>query len=329
MGVLSFRPRSETFAAIDGTGPDGFRAAVLAGLARRQKTIPSRFFYDERGSILFEDITRLAEYYPTRAELEIFITDGAEIAELAAGCRALIEYGSGSSRKIRALLSALPELACYAPIDISLQMLKQEAAELARDFPALRVVPVHADIMGEVDLPASVPREGRLAFFPDSTIGNFLPREAFSFLKRVGSSVGPGGFLLIGVDLKKDEATLIRAYDDGAGVTAAFNLNLLERVNRELGGDFDLSAFAHEVRYNRERGRIEMHLRSRADQQVTVEGQVFAFARGETIHTENSHKFTIGEFHLLARAAGYEPLRCWSDAEALFSVHLLKWGETD
>lgn len=329
MGVVTLKPRSETFAAIDGTERDGFKAAVLAGLSRGQKTIPSRFFYDERGSKLFEDITELEEYYPTRCEMEVFAAFGDDLAALAPDARALIEYGSGSSRKIRALLEALPDLDFYVPIDISHEMLTAEAEALATDFPRLQVIPVHADIMGEVDLPQPVPKEGRLAFFPGSTIGNFLPREALHFLERVGNCVGAGGFLLIGVDMKKDEQTLIRAYDDAAGVTAAFNLNLLERVNRELGGDVDLASFAHEVRYNAGRGRIEMHLRSLKAQEVAVCGKRFSFAEGETIHTENSHKFTVSEFHLLARASGFEPVRWWQDGQQRFSVHLLKWGAAD
>jgi dimethylhistidine N-methyltransferase len=181
--------------------------------------------------------------------------------------------------------------------------------------------------MGEVVLPAAVAQHRRMAFFPGSTIGNFRPREALQFLELVHAAVGAGGMLLIGVDLKKEVTTLLRAYDDAAGVTAAFNLNLLARVNAELNGDFDLAAFAHHVRYDETRGRIEMHLKSLKAQRVSVAGRRFDFAKGETIHTENSHKFTIPEFHLLARAAGFEPLHTWTDAKGLFSVHLLA-GDT-
>lgn len=322
MAVLTLKPRCGAD-AIDGTEQAGFRTAVLAGLERPQKAIPSRFFYDRRGSELFEQITRLEEYYPTRAELEIYETFGEEIAALVPRTGALVEFGSGSSRKIRALLKAMPSLKLYAPIDISEEMLDAEARSLAADFPDLEVVSVHADFMGEVVLPAAVARHRRLAFFPGSTIGNFLPREALQLLERVQAMVGQGGMLLIGVDLKKDARTLLRAYDDARGVTAAFNRNLLARVNAELGGDFDLKAFAHEVRYDEARGRIEMHLRSLKAQTVSIAGRRFAFAAGETIHTENSHKFTIAEFHLLARAAGFKPLSTWTDANGLFSAHLL------
>ena len=326
MGVLTLKPRSGA-EPIDGTEREGFRAAVLAGLARPRKAIPSRFFYDRRGSELFEEITRLEEYYPTRAELEIYEARGAEIALLAPRIGALVEFGSGSSRKIRALLKAMPSLKVYAPIDISQEMLAAEARALSADFPALDVISVHADFMGEVVLPAAVAQHQRMAFFPGSTIGNFRPRVALQFLERVHGVVGQEGMLLIGVDLKKDVKTLLRAYDDSAGVTAAFNLNLLARVNAEIDGDFDLAAFAHEVRYDETRGRIEMHLKSLKAQRVNVAGQRFDFAKGETIHTENSHKFTIPEFHLLARAAGFEPLHTWTDAKRLFSVHLLARGE--
>ena len=322
MTVLKLKPDAGA-GAIDGTEIAGFKAAVLAGFARRRKAIPSRFFYDKRGSELFEEITRLKEYYPTRAELEIYAAHGAEIASLAPRTGALVEFGSGSSRKIRALLAAMPWLRLYVSIDISEEMLAAEARALDTDFPALNVVSVHADFMGEVVLPEAVARHRRLAFFPGSTIGNFLPREALRFLERVRAMAGEGGMLLIGVDLKKDAAMLLRAYDDERGVTAAFNLNLLARVNAELGGDFDLAAFAHHIRYNEDRGRIEMYLKSLEAQRVHVAGKRFDLAAGETIHTENSHKFTIDEFHLLARAAGFAPLRTWTDAKGLFSVHLL------
>lgn len=322
MTVLTLKPRCGAD-AIDGTERAGFRAAVLAGLRQPQKAIPSRFFYDRRGSELFERITRLEEYYPTRAELEIYEGYGAEIALLTPRIGALVEFGSGSTRKIRCLLKAMQGLEVYAPIDISEEMLTAEADALAADFPDLEIVPVHADFMGEVVLPAAVARHRRLAFFPGSTIGNFRPREALQFLERVHGVVGEEGMFLIGVDLKKDVATLMSAYDDAAGVTAAFNLNLLRRINAELGGDFDLAAFAHHVRYDEERGRIEMHIKSLQAQQVHIAGQSFDFAAGETVHTENSHKFTIAEFHLLARAAGFEPLKTWTDAKGRFSVHLL------
>ncbi|MDP2620742.1 MAG: L-histidine N(alpha)-methyltransferase [Hyphomicrobiales bacterium] len=326
MTVLMLKPRCGA-EAIDGTERSGFRAAVLAGLAQPRKSIPSRFFYDKRGSELFEEITRLEEYYPTRAELEIYETYGSEIASLAPQIGTLVEFGSGSSRKIRTLLKAMQGLKLYAPIDISEEMLTAEAQALAADFPDLEIVSVHADFMGEVVLPAAVARHQRMAFFPGSTIGNFRPREALQFLERVLGVVGEEGMLLIGVDLKKDTNTLVRAYDDAAGVTAAFNLNLLHRINAGLGGNFDLAGFAHHVRYDEGRGRIEMHIKSLKTQRVRISGRTFDFAAGETIHTENSHKFTIPEFHLLARAAGFAPLHTWTDGERRFSVHLLGKGE--
>lgn len=314
----------QDLSAVDGTALEGFRNAVLAGLSLPQKAISSRFFYDERGSELFERITEVEEYYPTRAEMEIFLTHGRDIAAMVGDVRALVEFGAGSTRKIRALLEVMDFLEIYAPIDISQEFLTAEARALDADFPELQVVPIHADFMGEVPLPPAVSDRPRLAFFPGSTIGNFLPAEAHDFLRRVRAVVGPGGKLLIGADMKKDVATLVRAYDDAEGVTAAFNLNLLARINRELGGGFDLDAFRHEARYDEDRGRIEMHLVSLKDQTVEVSGRRFAFRGGETIHTENSHKYALAEFRLLARSARWEPLRTWCDSGNRFAVHLLQ-----
>lgn len=324
MSMALAKARSAAFEAIDGTEEGGFLDAVLKGLSLPQKTIPSRFFYDKRGSELFEDITRLTAYYPTRSELEIFDIRGEEIAALLPDVEALVEFGSGSSRKIRAVLKALPHLRLYAPIDISPEMLAAEAKALSADFPDLKVVPIHADFMSPVQLPAEIRGTKRLAFFPGSTIGNLEPHEAFQFLQRVREAVGPLGHLLIGVDRKKDEATLVRAYDDPEGVTAAFNLNLLERANRELGADFVLDRFAHEARYNADHGRIEMHLKSLAGQRVTIGDRHFDFSSGETVHTENSYKYTPDEFHLLARAARFEPVRSWTDSGSRFGVYLLQ-----
>lgn len=301
----------------------GFKQAVLEGLGKPQKAVPSRFLYDERGSQIFEQITEVEEYYPTRSEMEIFLARRGEIAELAGDARALIEFGAGSTRKIRLLLEAMDFLEIYAPIDISQEFLEAEAQALDADFPRLQVLPVHADFMAEVPLPQAISQRPRLAFFPGSTIGNFLPREAHDFLRRVRALVG-GGLFLIGVDLKKDEPSLLRAYDDSAGVTARFNLNLLRRVNRELGANFDLEAFRHEARYSADHGRVEMHLVSRARQSVQIAGRAFRFEQGESIHTENSYKYTLAEFRLLTRAAGWEPLRSWCDKAERFSVHLLQ-----
>ncbi len=324
MSATITKLRSTAFEAIDGTEEGGFREAVLKGLSLPQKAIPSRFFYDKRGSDLFEDITRLEAYYPTRSEMEIFNTRSAEIAELIPDVEALVEFGSGSSRKIRALLDALPHLKVYAPIDISQDMLSAEAQTLSADFPALEVAPIHADFMSAVELPSRVSRARKLAFFPGSTIGNLEPHEALQFLGRVRDTVGPGGHLLIGVDRKKDVDTLVRAYDDPQKVTAAFNLNLLERANRELDADFDLNAFSHEARYNADHGRIEMHVKSEREQRITIGTCQFDFEAGETIHTENSYKYAPDEFRLLARAAKFEPVRSWTDNGERFGVYLLQ-----
>ncbi|MXN65775.1 L-histidine N(alpha)-methyltransferase [Stappia sp. GBMRC 2046] len=324
MSVVMLKDRAAAFEAIDGVEEGGFRDAVLRGLALPHKMIPSRFFYDERGSALFEDITRLEAYYPTRSEMAIFEGHGADIAAHLPETRALVEFGSGSSLKIRAMLKAMPQLTHYAPIDISGEMLTREAQALSADFPDLEVVPIHADFMSPVELPKELREIGKLAFFPGSTIGNLEPYEALEFLARVRDTVGTGGHLLIGVDRKKDTETLVRAYDDPEGVTAAFNLNLLARANRELEADFDLSGFAHEARYNADRGRIEMHLKSLKEQAVSIGACRFDFTEGETIHTENSYKYAPDEFRLLARAARFEPVATWTDANERFAVYLLQ-----
>jgi dimethylhistidine N-methyltransferase len=300
-----------------------FGRDVLDGLSRQQKTLPCRYFYDARGSELFEEITELAEYYPTKAEIALLEAHAGEMAAVAGPGCALIEFGSGSSRKTDILLRALPDLAAYVPIDISEAALSGAVARLAREFPELRVLPVHGDFNAELKIPASLRAAKRLGFFPGSTIGNFEAGEAAAFLHRARALLGANSAFIVGADLKKDVATLIRAYDDSAGVTAAFNLNLLARINRELGGDFDLDGFEHLALYNEEAGRIEMHLRALRPQVVTVAGRRFSFAQGETIHTENSHKYSIAEFQSLARSAGWEPKAVWTGDAALFSVHYL------
>ena len=305
-------------------GGSDFLQAIVHGLSQPQKSIPSRFFYDIHGSRLFEQITALDEYYPTRAELEILNGQGGAIAKAADGCRALVEFGAGSSRKVRRLLAAMPQIDVYAPIDISAEFLSAEAQTLAADFPAVTIMPVSADFMAEFSLPADLDGRRRLVFFPGSTIGNFDPRDALYLLERMGEVAGPDGHVLVGVDLKKDEATLLRAYDDAQGVTAAFNLNLLVRANRELGANFDPAAFRHEARYNRDQGRIEMHLVASRRQTATIRGYRFEFAPGESIHTENSYKYTVDEFRLLARASGLQPIEIWLDAQRRFAVHLLR-----
>jgi dimethylhistidine N-methyltransferase len=299
------------------------RDEVLEGLSRTPKTLPCKLFYDERGSILFDEITRLPEYYPTRTETRILRNSAEEIAELIGPGAEILELGSGSSVKIRLLLAALEAPAAYVPIDISREHLRRSAGALAEEFPGLRVVAVCADYTEPLELP-DLGEGRRVAFFPGSTIGNFEPDDAERFLRRIAHLVGRGGGLVIGVDLKKDRATLERAYDDAAGVTAAFNLNILEHINGALDGDFDLARFRHVALWNDTKGRIEMHLESRVAHRVTVAGQRFRFAAGERIHTENSYKYETGEFHRLAARAGFTARRTWTDRDGLFSVHFLE-----
>jgi dimethylhistidine N-methyltransferase len=300
-----------------------FLRDVLAGLSARPKRLPPKYFYDRAGAQLFEEITELPEYYPTRCELEILRVRSLELARLFPAASALIEFGSGSSRKVRLLLAAAPAIAAYVPVDMSSEMLIQEAAELRRDHPALAVVPVAADFALPFVLPAEVAAMARVGFFPGSTIGNFEPHEAGKFLRHAGDMLGRGANMIIGVDLVKDAAALNAAYDDSVGVTARFNLNLLARINRELGGDFDLAGFSHQAFYNSERHRIEMHLASKTRQRVRVAGRMIEFRAGETIHTENSYKYTLESFAALARGAGWSPLSVWTDAGGMFSVHAL------
>ncbi len=299
------------------------RDEVLAGLARPQKAIPPKFFYDARGCELFDAICALPEYYPTRTELAIMRAHAGDMAgALGAGC-ALIEIGCGNGAKTRLLLEQLQPSA-FVPVDIAAEQLEVSCGVLAQAFPGLRIYPVRADFALPVTLPSALApaRElRRVLYFPGSTIGNFTREEALVFLQRWKPVLGAGGALLIGVDLKKDAAVLEAAYNDGAGITAAFNLNLLARFNRELGADFDLGAFRHRAFYDVALGRVEMHLESLRAQTVTVAGLRFAFAAGETIHTEISCKYSLEEFAALGTAAGYAPVRAWKDAADLFSVH--------
>ena len=306
-----------------------FMHDVIAGLTARPKQLPPKYFYDEAGARLFEEITALPEYYPTRCELAILRERTGDIARFFPEGSALIEFGSGSSRKVRIVLEAAPTIAAYVPVDISSEMLVQEAAELRRDHPRLAVLPVEADFTQPFVLPAAM---GGMAhthtgFFPGSTIGNFEPHEACSFLRRAGRALGRGANLIIGVDLVKDASILNAAYDDTAGVTAKFNLNLLARINRELGGDFDLESFSHHAFYNSERHRIEMHLASKRRQKVRVAGRAIEFRAGETIHTENSYKYTLETFGALARGSGWNPVAVWTDAGGNFSVHALAFED--
>ena len=304
-------------------GISEFAEAVLNGLATRPRSIPSRFLYDSVGSALFEEITRLKEYYPTRTETALLETYSAEIAQLAGDVRVLVEFGSGSSRKTSSLIDALSGLDTYIPIDISEASLVEAAKRLMERHDGLAVKPLVGDFTRTRVL-AGAPRGQRLGFFSGSTIGNLMHEEAVAFLKGAAQLLGPGSAFLIGVDLKKSLDILIPAYDDAENVTAAFSLNLLARINRELDGDFDTTRFSHLALYNAEKGRIEIYLESLVDQTVRVRGRNFAFKKGERIHTENSHKYSVLEFQSLAERAGWAPLKVWTDKDQLFSLHLLR-----
>jgi dimethylhistidine N-methyltransferase len=304
-----------------------FARDVIAGLTARPKRLSPKYFYDEIGAQLFEDITALPEYYLTRCELQILRERAADIARFFPADSALIEFGSGSSKKVRILLAAAPTIAAYVPVDISCQMLVQEAEELRRDHPRLAVLPVEADFTQPFSLPAAAAQMAHTGFFPGSTIGNFEPHEACAFLRHAGRMLGRGAALIIGVDLVKDAKIFNTAYNDAAGLTAKFNLNLLARINRELDGDFDLASFDHHAFYNRERHRIEMHLVSKKRQRVSVAGRGVEFRAGETIHTENSYKYTLEYFTALARGSGWTPVAAWTDAGANFSIHALAFED--
>jgi L-histidine Nalpha-methyltransferase len=298
-----------------------FASDVLSGLSAPRKWLAPKYFYDERGSQLFEAITELKEYYPTRCELAILRKHKADIARVFGPKTALIEFGTGSTRKVRILLDAATTVEAYVPVDISAEMLRLEARQLQHDWPRLRVLPVAADFTQPFRLPSAIVGLARAGFFPGSTIGNFEPQDAAGFLRHAGRMLGARATLVVGVDLVKDANILNAAYDDAAGVTAQFNLNLLTRINRELSADFDADAFSHRAFYNSERRRIEMHLVSGRRQTVNIAGHVIEFAAGETIHTESSYKYTIESFGLLAQSAGWTTITAWTDG--FFSVHAL------
>lgn len=300
---------------------NAFRADVLAGLSQEPKAIPARWLYDDAGSQLFEDITKLPEYYPTRAETEILETRSGEFAEMIRAGSAVVEFGSGSSVKTPLLLSAI-EPAAYVPLDISGDFLRAAAADLAAKFPGLPVHPVEADFMRRVELPEEIADLPKLGFFPGSTIGNMVARTAVDLLRNMRETLGVGSQLLIGMDLIKDEDVLEAAYDDAQGVTAEFNMNLIRRVNRELGGDIPLDALSHEARWNDENARVEMHLVASRGIEFTVAGQSFSLAEGESIHTENSHKFNRRTSNMLLLAGGWDPVARWLDSEKRFSLLL-------
>ena len=308
-----------------GIPPTGsFAADVIQGLSRPQKELSAKYFYDAEGSRLFEAITELPEYYPTRTELALLQAKAGEMAKAIPDGAALVEFGSGASTKTRVLLDAAPQLGVYVPIDISKSALDEAAASIARDYPSLPVAPQVDDFTTALSLPQETEGRPRVGFFPGSTIGNFRPAEVVSFLKGAHRLLGEGAGFLVGIDIAKDEQTLVAAYDDAQGVTAAFNMNLLTRMNRELDGNFDLSAFKHRAVWNPVDSRVEMHLVSLRDQEVKVAGKVFDFAAGETIHTENSYKFTVEGFSSLAEQAGWKLERRWESPAPSFAMVLLR-----
>jgi len=301
---------------------EDFRRAVLAGLSRRPRAIPAKFLYDARGSALFDKICELPEYYLTRVETEILRTHASEIAELAGANAALVEFGSGSSVKSRLLLDAM-DPAVYAPIDISREHLDQSMAQLQRDYPSLAIEAICADYMALDDLPKFPASSRRLGFFPGSSIGNLEPDEALAFFHKARHLLGREGALILGVDLKKDPERLHAAYNDSAGVTAAFTLNLLRRMNRELEATFELDAFAHEAFYNSAEGRIEIYFRSLRAQSVTVAGRSFAFADGERVHTEYSYKYDVPQLEAMSRQTSFRLRHVWTDPDQQFAVACL------
>ena len=303
---------------------DDFAEAVLTGLSQRPRSIPCRFFYDARGAELFEAITVLPEYYPTRVETELLRANADEISWLVGADRVVVEFGSGSSRKTSLLLQALRRVRAYVPIDIAGESLDEAASWLRQRHQDLLIEPLIADFTNAVTLPPLARGWNRLGFFSGSTIGNLNHQEAVVFLANAARLLGKNGLLLIGVDLKKPASILIPAYNDAKGVTAEFNLNLLARINRELGGTFNLDRFAHDAVYDEEAGRIEMHLVSLTAQTVRLLHREFRFAEGERIHTENSHKYSVTQFQALAKAGGWRPVEVWTDADGLFSLHLLR-----
>ncbi|HMO75165.1 MAG TPA: L-histidine N(alpha)-methyltransferase [Sphingopyxis sp.] len=306
----------------DDAGVDpAFRADVHAGLSQAQKAVPARWFYDATGSALFEDITALPEYYPTRSETDLLKRHAADMAAAIGPGRAVVELGSGSSMKTPLLLDAIRP-AAYVPVDISGDFLRDSALALAARFPGLPVYPVEADFTRRVDLPREVADLPKLGFFPGSTIGNMVARTAVDLLRGWRETLGDGALLLIGIDRIKDTGVLERAYDDPAGVTAAFNLNLLERINRELVGNIPVENFSHRALWNDVHARIEMHLVAACDMDFTIDRRRYRMAKGETIHSENSHKYGPRDANLLLCAGGWTPVAAWDDADPAFALIL-------
>jgi dimethylhistidine N-methyltransferase len=301
-----------------------FATDVLAGLTVGRKRLSPKYFYDRTGSELFERITELPEYYLTRCDIGILTEHAGDIAAIIPPRAALIEFGSGSSTKTRIVLGKAKALTAYVPVDISAEFLRQEIEALRTEYPGIAMLPVVADFAAPFRLPAAVEKLPRVGFFPGSTIGNFEPHQAAGVLRNAARILGRGASFVVGVDLVKDIEVLNRAYNDSAGVTAQFNLNLLARINRELGGKFNLACFEHHAFFNRERSRIEMHLASLKRQRVRLLGECIEFRAGETIHTENSYKYSIESFRAMARGAGWAPDVVWTDRDKYFAVHVLK-----
>lgn len=305
---------------------EDFATAVVAGLTSEPKCLPAKFFYDAEGSALFDQICTLEAYYPTRTELSLLREHAAEIGQLIGPEAQLIEFGAGSLAKVGLLIDAMQDPAGIVALDISGDHLRQAAQELKRNWPTVDVIAIAADYSEPMDIPgpASGKRAQRAGFFPGSTIGNFTPEEAGRFLRTVAQIVGKGGLFILGVDLVKDRGILERAYDDPEGVTAQFNLNVLHRIRRELATDLDPARFEHRAFYNAEEQRIEMHLYCPEAYEFSLQGQTIRLAAGETIHTENSYKYTLAQVADLARRNGFEPIRAWTDDQALFSIHVLE-----
>jgi len=299
-----------------------FARDAIDDLTQHPKRLSPKYFYDAAGSELFEAITRLPEYYPTRTELAILREQSCEIAAIIPKGAALVEFGAGATTKVRLLLESC-DFDAYVPVDISGDFIRAQADALRRDFPSLAVYPLAADFTASFALPSAIAKMPKVGFFPGSTIGNFEPHEACRFLRSAREILGQGAQMIVGADLEKDERVLYDAYNDKAGVTARFNLNLLVRMNRELGGNFDISAFTHRAIYNRERHRIEMHLISKKTQVVRMLGTSFSFRPGESIHTENSYKYSIDRFAALARGSGWKVGESWTDRAKMFSVHAM------
>jgi dimethylhistidine N-methyltransferase len=308
---------------------DDITGDALAGLSSAPKTLPPKLFYDAEGVRLFEAITQLPEYYLTRTEHALLTCIAGEVAALAAPGSALVEYGACDEAKARLLIDqAPPTFAAYVPVDVARGALEAVQDRLAQSHPSLRVAPVCGDFLKRVDIPSACRAMPCFGFFPGSTIGNLAPEAAVAFLRGARNTLGPASWMIVGADIRKSPDVLLPAYDDAQGVTAAFNLNILRRLNREAGGNFVLGRFAHRAIWNDAESRIEMHLVSLSDQQVTVAGTRVDFAAGETIHTENSYKHTLPAFAAMARAAGWQTMRVWTDRHGLFAVHALRFSQS-